>query len=96
MDEDVHGLVLAPFRDIVEKGKEALGNAKDGDSEPMQKAAEKLIKEGERALKKIEPLCKKHLDEYGPNFTDALKTNGIAYPHPELHLRPPPALTPAG
>ncbi|KAH8889660.1 hypothetical protein GQ53DRAFT_747871 [Thozetella sp. PMI_491] len=77
MDEDVQVLVLTPFREVVEKGREALENAKAAGQEEMQKAAEKLIKEGERALKKIEPLCKKHLDEYGPNFTDALKENDI-------------------
>jgi hypothetical protein len=42
----------------------------------MLKAAQSLVKEGERALKRIEPLCRKHLDEYGSNFLDALKENG--------------------
>lgn len=72
--DDVVDLVIAPFRDIVEKGREALENA--GEDKAMLKASQSLIKEGERALKKIEPLCRKHLDEYGSNFLDALKESG--------------------
>ncbi|KAF4457013.1 hypothetical protein F53441_1028 [Fusarium austroafricanum] len=72
--DDVTDLVIAPFRDIVDKGREAVENA--GDDKVMLKASQSLIKEGERALKKIEPLCRKHLDEYGSNFLDALKENG--------------------
>ncbi|KAF5607840.1 hypothetical protein FPANT_683 [Fusarium pseudoanthophilum] len=71
--DDVADLVIAPFRDIVEKGREATQNA--GDDKTMLKASQSLTKEGERALKKIEPLCRKHLDEYGSNFLDALKEN---------------------
>lgn len=86
-------LVIAPFRDIVEKGKTAADNA--GDSQPMLKAAQALTKEGERALKRIEPLCKKHLDEYGSGFVDALKENGMFHVsmlgsrHPTLSARLP-------
>ncbi|KAF4470758.1 hypothetical protein FALBO_2330, partial [Fusarium albosuccineum] len=71
--DDVADLVVTPFRDIVEKGRTAVENA--GDDKPMLKAAQSLVKEGERALKRIEPLCRKHLDEYGSNFLDALKEN---------------------
>ncbi|RGP78572.1 hypothetical protein FLONG3_3297 [Fusarium longipes] len=71
--DDVVDLVIGPFRDIVDKGREAIENA--GDNKTMLKASQSLIKEGERALKKIEPLCRKHLDEYGSNFLDALKEN---------------------
>jgi len=71
-------LVLTPFKDVVEKGRVAANNA--GDSQPMLKAALALVKEGERALKRIEPLCKKHLDEYGSGFVDALKENGKGQP----------------
>ncbi|CAF3520904.1 unnamed protein product [Fusarium graminearum] len=72
--DDVVDLVIGPFRDIVEKGREAIENA--GDDKTMLKASQSLTKEGERALKRIEPLCRKHLDEYGSNFLDALKENG--------------------
>lgn len=72
--DDVADLVVTPFRDIVDKGRTAVENA--GDDKVMLKAAQSLVKEGERALKRIEPLCRKHLDEYGSNFLDALKENG--------------------
>lgn len=72
--DDVVDLVIGPFRDIVDKGREATENA--GDDKTMLKASQSLTKEGERALKKIQPLCRKHLDEYGSNFLDALKENG--------------------
>ncbi|KAH7150037.1 hypothetical protein B0J13DRAFT_281763 [Dactylonectria estremocensis] len=71
--DDVNDLVVTPFRDMVEKGRTAIENA--GDDKPMLKASQALVKEGERALKRIEPLCRKHLDEYGSNFVDALKEN---------------------
>ncbi|KAF7562489.1 hypothetical protein G7046_g1630 [Stylonectria norvegica] len=71
--DDIADLVLTPFREIVEKGRTAVENA--GDTQPMLKTSQNLFKEGTRALKRIEPLCKKHLDEYGSNFLDALKEN---------------------
>lgn len=84
MEEDVHILVLVPFRDIVEKAKLAIENAEDADPPlaEMRKAAQSLCKEGERALKRIQPLCKKHLEEYGQNFVNALKENGTTTPRP--------------
>ena len=72
--DDIADLILTPFRDIVEKGKTAVENA--GDEQPMLKASQGLVKEGERALKRIEPVCQKHFDECGSNFIDALKENG--------------------
>jgi hypothetical protein len=72
--DDIADLVITPFRDIVEKGRTAVQNA--GDAQPMLKASQALLKEGERALKRIEPLCRKHFDDYGPNFIAALRDNG--------------------
>lgn len=71
---DVALLVVTPFREIVDKGKTALDNA--ADSDPMRKAATSLIKEGERALKRIEPICFKHFEHFGTNFRHALQENG--------------------
>jgi hypothetical protein len=79
MAEEVERLVLEPFRSIVEKGKTAIENVEsEGDQapEPMLKAAQSLVKEGERALKKIEPVSTAHFEEYGSNFVDAIKENG--------------------
>jgi hypothetical protein len=72
--EDADELVIVPFREIVEKGRQAVENA--GDQAPiMAKAAQALVKEGERGLKRIEPLCRKHAEDYGIAFVAALKDN---------------------
>lgn len=80
MEQAVRDLVVTPFGDIVAKAKIAAANVADaGDDAPPQmgKAAQSLQREGERALKKIEPLCVKHLEEYGANFLDELRANGM-------------------
>ncbi|CAJ2512329.1 Uu.00g053440.m01.CDS01 [Anthostomella pinea] len=78
MADEVERLAIAPFREIVDKGRTAVENAQ-GTSEdvsaPMLKAAQNLVKEGERALRRIEPLCTKSYDEYGATFIDAIKEN---------------------
>ena len=71
----VDDLVLTPFKEIVDKATTAVENAGD-ESPEMLKSSQTLLKEGQRALKRIEPLCQKHFEEYGSNFTDALKENG--------------------
>ncbi|KAK7748448.1 hypothetical protein SLS62_008604 [Diatrype stigma] len=76
MADEAERLVIAPFREIVEKGSAALQNAQDVEEDKaadMVKAAQSLLKEGERALKRIEPLCSKNYSEYGVNFIDAVK-----------------------
>ncbi|KAI0470170.1 hypothetical protein F4859DRAFT_505274 [Xylaria cf. heliscus] len=78
MAEEVDRLVLTQFREIVEKGKTAIENvesAGDQAPEPMLKAAQNLVKEGEKALKKIEPVSTAHYEEYGNNFINAIKEN---------------------
>ncbi|KAJ8124007.1 hypothetical protein O1611_g9462 [Lasiodiplodia mahajangana] len=78
MAELVEGLVLSQFREIVEKGKTAIENVESaGDQAPesMLKAAQNLVKEGEKALKKIEPVSTANYEEYGTNFIDAIKEN---------------------
>ncbi|KAH8681258.1 hypothetical protein BX600DRAFT_16720 [Xylariales sp. PMI_506] len=76
MADEADRLVVAPFREIVEKANVAIENARNADDEaaaPMLKAAQSLAKEGERALKRIEPLCSDYYQEYGVNFIDAVK-----------------------
>ncbi|KAI1147837.1 hypothetical protein F4825DRAFT_465381 [Nemania diffusa] len=78
MAEEVEGLVLAHFREIVEKGKAAIENVESAGDQapaPMLKAAQNLVKEGERALKKIEPISTANYEEYGSNFINAIKEN---------------------
>lgn len=78
MEEAVGLLVLAPFRDIVSRGNDAIGNGEAGCHDGLVKAAQSLVKEGERALKRIEPLCLIKYEEYGSRFVDALKDDGMA------------------
>ncbi|KAI5922586.1 hypothetical protein F4810DRAFT_720975 [Camillea tinctor] len=78
MDDEVERLMLAPFREIVEKSNAAIenaGGAEETSAAPMLKAAQSLMKEGDRALKRLEPLCIKNYEEYGSNFVDAIKEN---------------------
>jgi hypothetical protein len=75
MDE-VDDLVVTPFKEIVDKAKTAVENAGHGNP-VMLKAAQSLLKEGERGVKRIEPLCRKHVDDYGYNFIAFLKDNGL-------------------
>jgi hypothetical protein len=74
MIEEVNDLVLTPFRDIVDKARTAVENAGE-DNPVMVKAAQALLKEGERGVRKIERQCQKHLDDYGSSFIAALKDN---------------------
>lgn len=78
MNKTVDDLVLAPFRDIVAHGEAAISNAEDSGDGEMLRAARILVREGERALKKIQPVCQKCYDAYGPSFVDALMDNGIS------------------
>lgn len=77
MADEVERLVIAPFREMVEKANTAVENANDAADHDvavlMLKAAQSLAKEGERGLKRIEPLCAKQYEEYSSNFIDAIK-----------------------
>lgn len=81
MADEVERLITAPFKEIVEKGNLAIENSKDAPDDVagvMLKAAQSLVKEGDRALKKMDPLCDKHLADYRSNFVIAIKENGNA------------------
>lgn len=72
--DDVENLVIKPFQELVNVGNTAVENA--GDFLPMLKAAQNLTKEGERALKRLQPICKKNFDEYGRAFVNEVRENG--------------------
>lgn len=89
MGVDAEVLILGPFREVAERGKEAIANAQDvGDldhehAKYMLKAAQAVAKEGERALKRLQPLWDGQVGKYGDTFTNALSQNGIYdYPSP--------------
>ncbi|KAI0892517.1 hypothetical protein F4806DRAFT_233136 [Annulohypoxylon nitens] len=87
---DVEELVIQPFREVVERGKEAVANAEgvndgeneddadpsnDPDAAEMLKAARSLVREGERALQRLLPLWKERVDKYGDAFTETMRQN---------------------
>lgn len=74
--EEVDDLVLTPFKEIAEKARLAVVNAGDGNPIMLQ-AAQSLLKEGDRGLRKISPLCKKQYEDYGTSFIASLKDNGM-------------------
>lgn len=82
MEEALADLVLAPFREIISQGNIAIDNAVRDRNDGMIKAAQGLVREGGKALKKIEPLCLKYYNEYGSAFVDALKDDGMGPWHP--------------
>ncbi|KAM7216006.1 hypothetical protein V8F06_008584 [Rhypophila decipiens] len=86
MADDIHNLVLGPFRDVFSKGNQALENAVKSECDPMAKAAQGLVNNAERALKKMEPVCQKQFNEYQSVFIDALKENDdVSHFREQLH-----------
>lgn len=99
---DVEELVINPFKEVVERGNEALANAADAAQDDpdvaahMSKAAQAVVKEGERALKRIQPLWDSHVDRYGDVFKDSIRENGnypLRFVFPFLALRELPAMS---
>ncbi|RCI14063.1 hypothetical protein L249_8057 [Ophiocordyceps polyrhachis-furcata BCC 54312] len=75
--------VVSPFCDIVEKAKTAARNA--GNSHTvMLRTAESLIQEGERALVRIDPVCRDNYRQFGHGFVDALQKNDEIQSHREM------------
>lgn len=82
MGVDAEVLILGPFKEVVERGQEAVAYAqdiKDEDSDIAQgmiKIAQALTKEGERALKRLQPLWNGQVQKYGDAFTTAVSQDG--------------------
>lgn len=81
MGVDAEELILNPFHEVVDRGKEAVANAEgaaDEDAEVsrlMGKAGVAVVKEGERALKRLQPLWDSQVDKYGDAFKESLSQN---------------------
>jgi hypothetical protein len=81
---DVEELIIHPFRELVEKGNEAVDNAAAAEGEDaelskrMAKAAKAVVKEGERALKKLQPLWDSQVEKYGDSFKKSMSQNGMS------------------
>lgn len=79
MADDIEYLILAPFRDIIEKGNVTVQNADQAEgfrANQMKKAGTSLLKEGKRAIKRLNCLCQKHLEEAGQCFVEFVKDEG--------------------
>lgn len=95
MAVDVEELIINPFKEVVERGCEALANAEDAQhddpelSKQMHKSAQAIVREGERALKRIQPLWDSHVDRYGDDFKESMRDNGLSPPPPPpSHVHP--------
>ncbi|KAL2015336.1 hypothetical protein VTK56DRAFT_5780 [Thermocarpiscus australiensis] len=79
---DAEELLIRPFRDVVALGTAALTNVtthvpRDGANptdnvDCMSRAAQALVREGERALKKVQSVWSENVDSYGDRFREAM------------------------
>lgn len=82
MAVEVEDLIVQPFRELINRGNEAIANAEAARPEDvvlaqlMLKSARAVVREGERALQRIEPLLLGHLEKYGDAFRDAARECG--------------------
>ncbi|KAI3396050.1 hypothetical protein diail_546 [Diaporthe ilicicola] len=81
MGVDAEELILSPFHEVVDRGNEAVTNAEsaaDDDAELsrlMVKAGVAVVREGERALKRLQPLWDGQVEKYGDSFKESLGQN---------------------
>ncbi|KAK7956374.1 uncharacterized protein PG986_005596 [Apiospora aurea] len=82
MPVDAECFVIHPFQELVKIAKEAAANAEADKSEDpeqskcMLKAARGLVKEGERALQKLQPLWDAQIERHGDAFKKGIRDNG--------------------
>ncbi|KAJ9155683.1 SH3 domain-containing protein [Pleurostoma richardsiae] len=81
MGIDAEELIIRPFQEVVERGKEAVANAEAVAEEDeilssrMVKAANAIVREGERALKRLKPLWDGQVEKFGDAFKDGMSKN---------------------
>ncbi|KAK7958489.1 hypothetical protein PG988_013337 [Apiospora saccharicola] len=97
MPVDAECFVIHPFQELVKIAKEAAANAEAGQSDDperskrMLKSARGLVKEGERALQKIQPLWVAQVDRHGDAFKNGIRDNGkLLHPGDSGDLLPSP------
>jgi hypothetical protein len=71
MAVDAEDLLIRPFRDVVALGSAAAANAANK-GDPMSRAAQALVREGERALNKVQVVWKDQVAKHGDNFKEAI------------------------
>lgn len=82
MAVEVEDLLVQPFRELIKRGNEAITNGEAARlenpelSQVMLRSARAVVREGERALQKVQPLLLDHLERHGDAFRDAFKNCG--------------------
>ncbi|KAI1872159.1 uncharacterized protein JN550_003878 [Neoarthrinium moseri] len=85
MAVDAEDLIVQPFKELVERGKEAVRNAQDAQDDEadlgivnqMLKSASSVVKEGERALQRLQPLWTSQVEKHGQAFLDAINDSEV-------------------
>ncbi|KAK3991126.1 hypothetical protein QBC44DRAFT_214946, partial [Cladorrhinum sp. PSN332] len=79
MGVDAEELLIRPFRDVVTLGSTAMANAaavshddQHARAADMAKAAQSLVREGERALKRLQAVWNDHVEKYGDAFKEIM------------------------
>lgn len=82
MAVDMEELILRPFQDLRARGQEALANGEaaaaqdEVKSRQLVKAAKALVREGDRALFRLEPLWQNQEEMHGEAFRTKMSKNG--------------------
>ncbi|KAF4989614.1 hypothetical protein FDECE_14650 [Fusarium decemcellulare] len=79
----IEDLIITPFSEIVENGHIAIHNA--GTAQPMLRIAEALVREADRAMRRVQRLAEKRILRHGLDFAHAVQdSESIAKHHIEL------------
>lgn len=89
MSVDAEELLIQPFRNVVVLGTTALLNAaatprddsQHGGVPEMTSAAQSLVREGERALKKVQAIWDDQVRRYGDSFKEMILQQGMSSVH---------------
>jgi hypothetical protein len=88
MAHDAEALLIQPFRDVVAVGTTAINNAAAHVSDPshrsadpdhvdhMSAAAQAVVREGERALKRVQAVWDDHVEKHGDEFRQTMMQQG--------------------
>ncbi|KAJ3543697.1 hypothetical protein NM208_g3439 [Fusarium decemcellulare] len=79
----IEDLIITPFSEMIENGHIAIHNA--GTAQPMLRIAEALVREADRAMRRIQRLAQKRILRHGLDFVHAVQdSESIAKHHIEL------------
>jgi hypothetical protein len=82
MAVDAEDLLIRPFRDVVAVGSAAVTNASThathDNADRMSRAAQAIVREGERALNKVQVVWNDQSSKYGDSFRDMMVQQGVS------------------